>query len=59
MSIGEFHSGHVTEESLNDLTCRVGPILGALMASGYYALNRASKYWEANPGQDSRGVQLE
>lgn len=38
---------------------RVGPGLGALMASGYYALNRATKYWEVNPGQDSRGVQLE
>lgn len=39
--------------------CRVGPIVGSLMASAYYALNRATKYWEVNPGQDSRGVQLE
>jgi len=35
--------------------CRIGPIIGALMASGYYGLCRASNYWEANPGQDSKG----
>ncbi|KAK5084857.1 hypothetical protein LTR70_007754 [Exophiala xenobiotica] len=32
-----------------------GPIIGALMASAYYGLCRYNHYWEANPGQDSKG----
>lgn len=32
----------------------IGPLIGTLMASGYYGLNRYLNYEEANPGQDSK-----
>jgi len=32
-----------------------GPIIGALMASAYYAICKFNNYDEVNPGQDSRG----
>lgn len=33
----------------------VGPALGAILAAGYYKLNKLLSYEEANPGQDSSG----
>lgn len=31
----------------------LGPVLGALLASGYYRMAKALNYTQANPGQDA------
>jgi len=37
----------------------IGPLLGALLASGYYGLIKYLRYEEANPGQDSAAGDFE
>ncbi|CRK12585.1 hypothetical protein BN1723_002325 [Verticillium longisporum] len=37
----------------------LGPIMGSLLASGFYLLLKAMQYQECNPGQDGSGADLE
>ena len=37
------------------ISYRFGPIIGSLMATGYYAFLKSFGYEDANPGQDSKG----
>jgi aquaporin related protein len=36
----------------------LGPLMGALIATGYYRLAKAFRYPEANPGQDATDPSL-
>lgn len=37
----------------------IGPILGSLMATGFYILIKALEYETVNPGQDDDGLRYE
>lgn len=39
------------------ISCRFGPVIGALMAAGYYGLCKFNNYEEVNPGQDAKRPQ--